>query len=313
MRNYSTSAGTSAGYSAITMYGLTVIHITPVLLKQPSFIKASACCKHCLKMPLQFLTSRLGNQQLLFDGFRYVLERARNGKRNWKCSKYDKGLCRGRCQSMNDTATLTADHNHSPSNNEDGTVSNPQQYGASVFSQKHNFGATPQPAPKHFSDELPRQSYTADLSDEPYTTNPSHHGSIDSYTDSAEFEDYKSILEANERKFLPARFTGLRKRMWEVRQYLVLLITPEPRHREIILRAGGSEMIQSLAAFCNAILDSRISISPDEKSSLMEHRTIIRKIADRTVKMPTKIRILQRNPLFLIPIIPIIDKFLLGS
>jgi hypothetical protein len=280
-------------------------------------------------MALQYLTSRLGNQQLLFDGFRYVLERTRNGKRNWKCAKYDKGLCRGRCQSVNDTAWKTADHNHAPSN--DDTVSNPPQYGASVFSQKHNFGATPQPTPKHFSgSSIPRQSYTSDLCDTdddssddvaPEVPSQSYprHGSISSNTDdsidtcgvSEDSVRVWKILEDTARKFVPSRFTGLSKRIWEARPYLVMLMTQHPRNHEVILLAAGTETINSLAAFCNSILDSKIPISADEKTALREYRIIIRKIADRTVKLPTKIRLLKSNPLFLFPLMPIIDKFLL--
>jgi hypothetical protein len=297
------------------------------------------CCGiQYVKMSLKYLTSRLGKQQLLFDRFRYVLERDRNGKRNWRCVKYDSEIrCRGRCISVKDTAWKTADHNHAPSNNEDGTVSIPQQYGAnvsSVFSQKHNFGATIQPAPKHFSgSSIPRQPYTSDLSDTdddstddgtpevPRQSYPCHHGSISSNTDGDDSIDTSGvsedsvrlwkILEDTARKFVPSRFTGLGKRIWEARRYLVMLITQPPRNHEVILIAAGTETIKSLAAFCNAILDSRIPISADEKSSLMEHRIIIRKIADRTVKLPTKIRLLKSNPLFLFPLMPIIDKFLL--
>jgi hypothetical protein len=104
-------------------------------------------------MPLQYLTSRKGQPQLLFGGFRYVLERDRNGKRNWKCINYYREHCTGRCQSMNDTVLLTANHNHDPSNDEAIPVSNPLQHEASlpsVFSTPQKGGDS---LPEHLSSE----------------------------------------------------------------------------------------------------------------------------------------------------------------
>jgi hypothetical protein len=89
---------------------------------------------------LNYLTSRKGRVHLVFDGFRYLKESERNAKSIWRCVEYtSQKRCRGRCQSKDDSAWLTADHNHSPTNNEDQAVTNPPKHMSTAATQTEDF------------------------------------------------------------------------------------------------------------------------------------------------------------------------------
>jgi hypothetical protein len=284
-------------------------------------------------MTLQHLTSRLGKPQLLFDGFRYVKEvKGGKAKNYWRCIKYDSDLrCRGRCVSVKDTAWSTADHNHSPTNNEDQPVSNPSQYvstSPSVFSapQKQFHNASTQQGLEDFTDASQYSSagsYTDDSSNDaaipsgvPGECSPGPNGSDDSYTDeeSNTFENSKDYnLKDGRRKPGQTKVAELSERMWRARPYLEMLITQDARLREIILMAAGTETINSLVEFCNSILNSSIPMSCVEKSCLIQYKRIIRKIADPRTKTSAKIRILQSKPDFITPLLSVVDKFLLKN
>jgi hypothetical protein len=386
-------------------------------------------------MALQYLKSRKGNPQLLFDGFRYVLERTRNGKRNWKCAKYDRELCRGRCQSKDDSAWLTADHNHPPthSNSDTNTDASPAivspEFSGIPTPQKQLHNASTQPVLEDFIDEVVRQYYSTRISsagsyidssadahpEVKSQSNPGPHGSTSSYTDDDKetnmSENYKSTLEHTSRKPIPPKFRrsstaqkqfhnastqteqehfndlsdtsystdsgdkesnksytsdeessksytsdssdaesnksytsassdegssviesnqtnlldnglkgrvnkrieGMYNRMRKSRPWVDILVNAHPRHRKKVLQLAGTELIDSVAEFCNSILNSSVPMSGAEKSCLIQYKRIIRKIADPRTKTSAKIRILQSKPDFIAPLLTVVDKFLLKN
>jgi hypothetical protein len=237
-------------------------------------------------MSLQHLTSRNGKQQLLFDRFRYVLERQRNVKRNWRCVKYDGELrCRGRCISIENTAWLTANHNHPPSNND--TVSNPSKHVSTVPSdfstvQKYTYDSSSQPEPEHFSDE-------------PDTSYPSHHGSFDSYDDeSIVSENYKSTLEHNGRKPIRNKVTDLSKRMRKARpfsrsstpqkQFHNTSIHTEPEHFSELSDTSystdsGDE--ESNKSYTSESCDEVSDVTESNQSNLEDTLFVIKEVLDR--------------------------------
>jgi hypothetical protein len=76
-------------------------------------------------MPLQFLKSQRGNQQLIYNGFIFRRERISPNKTFWKCVENYKRQngrelrCKGRCQTSNDEVIYHSDnHNHVPNTTE---------------------------------------------------------------------------------------------------------------------------------------------------------------------------------------------------
>lgn len=63
-------------------------------------------------MPLEFVTSQKGCQQLLFQGFKYNFEKAVGPKKIWRCSAYFSKKCRGRVFTVADKVYVTQEHCH---------------------------------------------------------------------------------------------------------------------------------------------------------------------------------------------------------
>ncbi|RWS13379.1 uncharacterized protein B4U80_01955, partial [Leptotrombidium deliense] len=64
-------------------------------------------------MPLQFVKSNKGSNQLVYDGYIYTRDRKYNGKELWKCVEFNEYKCLGRVHTFNDEIVKTVnEHNH---------------------------------------------------------------------------------------------------------------------------------------------------------------------------------------------------------
>ncbi|CAI6374670.1 unnamed protein product [Macrosiphum euphorbiae] len=66
-------------------------------------------------MPLEFVLSQKGNQQLVNKGFVYTTDKIKEDKHIWKCVHYNRHKCLGRVWTAEDIVIFENDkHNHVP-------------------------------------------------------------------------------------------------------------------------------------------------------------------------------------------------------
>ncbi|RWS05858.1 zinc finger protein 483-like protein, partial [Leptotrombidium deliense] len=58
-------------------------------------------------MPLQFVKSNKGANQLQLDGYIYTRDKSYNGKTLWKCIEFHNFKCKGRVHTSNDEIVKT--------------------------------------------------------------------------------------------------------------------------------------------------------------------------------------------------------------
>nr|XP_034962833.1 zinc finger protein 483-like isoform X2 [Zootoca vivipara] len=67
-----------------------------------------------MKMPLKYVKSRKGKDQLLHEGYLYRKERESKSKTVWKCADYQKSRCPGRAHTRHGKLVHSLPHNHPP-------------------------------------------------------------------------------------------------------------------------------------------------------------------------------------------------------
>ncbi|GAB0086692.1 hypothetical protein DMENIID0001_008010 [Sergentomyia squamirostris] len=67
-------------------------------------------------MEFNFVKSKRGKDLLAYEGFTYRQEKEINGKRIWKCTKYEKEKCKARAHSTEDSVVVISPHSHVPDN-----------------------------------------------------------------------------------------------------------------------------------------------------------------------------------------------------
>ena len=89
--------------------------------------------------------------------------------------------------------------------------------------------------------------------------------------------------------------------------FLDLLSSTNPIQRKALIRTASEEQLRSVCECALNILRQQVHLSPKQIAELRKHRSLVYKLADRSIPIPRKRKLLEQSggvlPALLVPVL----------